>query len=80
VVADPMLRELWKGLKLTGSPGRNWCEEVLTLTSRKLGDDGAPMPVGALGDIPDVQLRRKEAAHDRSTNQRTAENVLSLMI
>jgi hypothetical protein len=75
-----MLRELSRGLKLKGSPWRNWFEEVLTLTSRKLEDDGAPMLVEALGDIRDVQLRRSEPGRHWCTQQRLAEIVLSLMI
>jgi formylglycine-generating enzyme required for sulfatase activity len=76
VVIEQMLRDLWKRLKLKGSPDRKQFEDLLTLTSKKLEDDGAPVPIAILADIRDIQARRNQAAHHWNVNRRVAVGIL----
>jgi formylglycine-generating enzyme required for sulfatase activity len=76
VVIEQMLRDLWKRLKLKGSPDRKQFEDLLTLTSKKLEEDGAPIPIEVLTDIRDIQARRNQAAHHWNVNRRVASGIL----
>jgi formylglycine-generating enzyme required for sulfatase activity len=76
VVIEQMLRDLWKRLKLKGSPDRKQFEDLLTVTSKKLEEDGAPIPIAILTDIRDIQLRRNQAAHHWNVNRRVAVGIL----
>jgi formylglycine-generating enzyme required for sulfatase activity len=76
VVIEQMLRDLWKRLKLKGSPDRKQFEDLLTVTSKKLEEDGEPIPVAILTDIRDIQLRRNQAAHHWNVNRRVAAGIL----
>ena len=79
VVVEQRLRDLWRRLGLKGSPEKRQFEDLLTNTTRRLEEDGGPMPVEILTDIRDIQLRRNQAAHHWNVNRRVAENVLGAL-
>jgi formylglycine-generating enzyme required for sulfatase activity len=76
VVIEKMFRDLWKRLKLKGPPDKKQFEDLLTLTSKKLEEDGEPIPIEILTDIRDIQLRRNQAAHHWNANRRVAVGIL----
>ena len=63
VAVEHMLRQLWKKLGLTGSPEDRRFEDLLRLTTKKMDDEGDPMPRDIVTAIREIQLRRNDAAH-----------------
>jgi hypothetical protein len=63
VAVEHMLRRLWKKVGLSGSPDEKRFEDLLRLTTKKLDDDGEPMPREIVTAIREIQLRRNDAAH-----------------
>jgi hypothetical protein len=79
VVVEQMLRDLWKRLKLKGPPEKLQFEDLVTLTTKKLDEEGMAMPVEVLTDIRVIQSRRNQAAHFWKASRRDAEYVLGCL-
>jgi hypothetical protein len=76
VLVEHLLRDLWKRLKLRGPPHRRQLEELLTQTTRKLEEDGNPIPGRVHDDVRALQLKRNRAAHHWEATREDAEDCL----
>ncbi len=76
VVVEHILRDLWRRLKLKGPPERRQLEDLLTITAKKMEEDGTPIPRRIHDHMRGLQLTRNRAAHYWDATREDAQDCL----